>query len=66
MTKYQFYLKLAFLGGAVVMMVATAILVGCGHDGAITNTFLGIGSAFSAVNVWQVLNGKDQGNTPVE
>lgn len=59
MTKYQFYLKLAFLGGTVVMMITTGILVGCGHDGAITNTFLGIGSAFSAANVWQILNGKE-------
>lgn len=60
MTRYQFLLKLAFLGGAVVMMIVTGILVGCGHDGAITNTFLGIGSAFSAVNVWSVLNDKTQ------
>lgn len=66
MTKYQFYLKLAFLGGAVTMMIATAVLVGCGRDGAITNTFLGIGSAFSAVNIWQVLNGKNEGTPPVE
>lgn len=57
MTKYQFYLKLAFLGGSVVTMVTTAILVGCGKDGAITNVFLGTASAFTAANVWQILNG---------
>jgi len=56
-TKYQFYLKLAFLGGSVAMMVTMAVLVGCGKDGAITNTLLGIASAFSGVNVWQVING---------
>lgn len=58
MTKYQFYLRLAFLGGCVVMMVTTGVLVGCGKDGAITNTFLGLASAFSAANVWSLLNNK--------
>ncbi len=59
MTKYQLILKLAFLAGSVVTMVTTAILVGCGKDGAITNTFLGTASAFTAANVWQILNGRD-------
>lgn len=62
MTRYQFFLKLAFLGGSVVMMVVTGILIGCGKNGAITNTFLGLGSAFSAANIWTMLNGK----TPTE
>lgn len=59
MSKYTFYLKLAFLGGAAAMMVTCGVLIGCGHDGAITNTFLGTGAAFSAANIWQVLNGKE-------
>jgi len=57
MTRYQFLLKLAFLGGSVAMMITMAALVGCGHDGAITNTLLGVAAAFSGANVWQVVNG---------
>lgn len=60
MTKYQLILKLAFLGGSVAMMITMAILVGCGKDGAITNTLLGTASAFSGVNFWQVINGKTE------
>lgn len=59
MTKYQFYLKLAFLAGSGVMMITTGVLIGCGHNGAITNTFVGVASAFSAANIWQVLNNKE-------
>lgn len=63
MTRYQFLLKLAFLGGAVVMIVVTGVLIGCGHDGAITNTFLGLGAAFSAANVWQMIGGNNKDQT---
>lgn len=66
MTKYQFYLKLAFLGGAVVMIVVTGVLVACGKNGAITNTFLGLGAAFSAANVWQIMSGGNSGGGPAE
>lgn len=61
MTKYQFYLKLAFLGGAVAMMVITGVLIGCGHNGAITNTFLGVGTAFTGANIWSLVNSKPSG-----
>jgi len=57
MTRYQFLLKLAFLGGALSMMVTMAVLVLCGHNGAITNTLLGVSAAFSGANLWQVMNG---------
>lgn len=58
MTRYQFLLKLAFLAGAVVMMVTTGVLIGCGHNGAITNTFLGVGTAFTGANIWALVNNK--------
>lgn len=63
MTKYQFYLKLAFLAGTGVMMAICGVLIACGHNGAITSTFLGTGAAFSAANVWQVINGTKGGSS---
>lgn len=59
MTNNQLWLKLAFLGVAAVMLIVCGVLIATGHDGAITNTFLGVGTAFTGANIWSLLNKGD-------
>lgn len=55
--KYQFYMRLAFLGICAVTLICMTVLVGCGHNGGVTNTLLGISAALFGVNFWQIFNG---------
>lgn len=47
-------LKLAFLGVGVVIIVSLTVMISCGHDGILVDTFMGIAAVIFGANVWQV------------
>lgn len=55
MTKYDLVLKLGFLAICGVTIGCMTALIICGKDGGITNTLLGVASAFGGVNLWQLV-----------
>lgn len=56
MTKNDLYLKFGFLAVCVVLIGCMTALIITGEDGAITNTLLGVASAFGGVNLWTLVS----------
>ena len=47
-------LKLALLGMGLVVIVCLTVLIACGHDGFLVDTFMGIAGVLFAGNAWQI------------
>lgn len=56
MTKNDLTLKLGFLAVCVVLIGCMTALIIAGKNGAITNTLLGVASAFGGANLWTLVS----------
>lgn len=49
--------KLIILGGQCVVLVVLGVLVGCGHNSAISDALLAVSGSIAGVGAWQVVTG---------